>query len=114
MIEIYKLHTFTKGWFIGNFDPSLYKTNYVEIGLKTYKAGEIEDYHHHKIATEYTVIINGVAEMSGKKYVKGDIIVIKPGESTDFKAVTTVTTMVVKIPGANNDKYSDSKKIEND
>ena len=96
-----------KGWFIGNFEPSLNKTNNVEIGIKKYKAGDYEDFHHHKIATEYTVILNGNVEMSGNQYNDGDIIVIEPYVSTNFKALTDVTTVVVKLPGANNDKYID-------
>ena len=36
----------------------------------------------------------------GYPYIK-----INPGQSTDFKALTDVTTVVVKIPGANDDKY---------
>lgn len=95
----------TKGWFIGNFDPSLYKTNDVEVAVKHYKAGDHEDKHYHKIATEYTVIIEGEVEMNGVRYKKDDIVVMEPGEATDFTAITDSTNVVVKIPGANNDKY---------
>ena len=45
--------------------------------------------------------------MNGIKYVKGDIIEISPNESTDFKALSFVKTVVVKIPSAKNDKYLD-------
>ena len=100
-----KLSDMTKGWFIGNFDPSLFKTNDVEVAVKRYKAGEHEDKHYHKIATEYTVIIEGEVEMNGVHYYKDDIIVMEPGEATDFTAVTDSVNVVVKMPGANNDKY---------
>ena len=105
MIEVYHLEDMVKGWFIGSFEPSLHKTESVEVGVKKYKAGENESNHYHKIATEFTVIIDGEVEMSGKRYVKDNILVIKPGTTTDFKAITDVTTVVVKIPGAVNDKY---------
>lgn len=101
------LSNMTKGWFIGNFEPSLFKTNDVEVAVKNYKAGDHEDKHYHKIATEYTVIIDGEVEMNGVSYKAGDIIVMEPGEATDFTAVTDSTNVVVKIPGANNDKYLD-------
>lgn len=104
-MEKYRLDDMIKGWFIGNFNPSLYLTNNVEIGIKEYKAGDFEGSHYHKIATEFTVVINGTVEMSGKEYINGDIIKINPGIATDFKAITDVTTVVVKIPGANNDKF---------
>lgn len=99
------LNNMTKGWFIGNFDPSLFKTNDVEVAVKRYKAGDHEDAHYHKIATEYTVIIEGEVEMNGVRYGKDEIIVMEPGEATDFTAITDSVNVVVKMPGANNDKY---------
>jgi hypothetical protein len=43
--------------------------------------------------------------MNGVKYYHNDIVKVNPGVSTDFKAITDVTTVVVKIPGAPNDKF---------
>ena len=100
-----RLEDMFNGWFVGNFSPSLYITNDVEVGIKTYEAGDYESYHFHKIATEITVIVSGEVKMSGNHYLAGDMIVIEPGEKTDFLALTDVTTVVVKLPGANNDKY---------
>lgn len=93
------------GWFIGNFEPSLFKTNDAEVAVKKYTKGQSEDRHYHKVATEYTVIIEGEVMMNGVHYQSNDIIVISPDESTDFHALTDVVTVVVKVPGAYNDKY---------
>lgn len=100
-----KLGEMTKGWFVGNFEPSLYKTNDVEVAVKSYRVGDYEAAHYHKIATEVTVITKGTVRMNGRDYTVGDIIVMEPGETTDFKALTDAENVVVKIPGANNDKY---------
>ena len=97
------------GWFIGNFEPSLLKTNDVEVAVKKYKAGDAEKAHYHKIATEYTVILEGKVRMMGIEYNEGEILTISPMESTDFLALTDVTTVVVKVPGASNDKYITKK-----
>ena len=43
--------------------------------------------------------------MNGKTLGNGDIITIPPGEATDFKALTDVTTVVVKVPSSKDDKY---------
>lgn len=105
-MKIAKLNDMIKGWFIGNFEPSLCKTNDVEVAVKTYKKGDIEDKHYHKIATEYTVVISGRVKMNGTEYVSGDIIVMEPNEETDFECLEDGTVnVVVKLPGANNDKY---------
>jgi quercetin dioxygenase-like cupin family protein len=100
-----KLAAMTKGWFIGNFSPTLHATGAVEVAVKEYPAGFTEEWHYHKVATEFTVIVSGEVEMNGRRHGPGDIIVIPPGEGTDFKALTLAMTTVVKIPGATNDKY---------
>ena len=101
-----KLEDMIKGWFVGNFEPTLLKTNDVEVAVKSYKKGDYENRHYHKIATEITVVTAGRVKMNGIEYNKGDIIVIEPMESTDFECLEDGTTnVVVKYPGANNDKY---------
>lgn len=100
-----KLSDMKKGWFIGNFEPSLYKTNDCEVAIKSYKAGDYEKKHYHKVATEFTVITKGKVKMFDRIFAEGDIVVVEPGEATDFTALTDVQNVVVKIPGANDDKY---------
>lgn len=104
-MRVSKINDMFKGWFVGNFEPSLYKTNDVEVAVKQYKAGDKEEMHYHKIATEITVITKGEVMMKGATYTEGDIIVLEPCDASDFIAVTDAVTTVVKIPGANNDKF---------
>ena len=105
-MKVAKLDDMFKGWFIGNFEPSLCKTNDVEVTVKKYNKGDYEKKHYHKIATEYTLIISGRVRMNNREYQVGDIIIIEPNESTDFECLEDNTiNVVVKLPGANNDKY---------
>lgn len=104
-MKVHKIKDFYKGWFIGNFEPSLIKTNDVEVGYKQYKEGDAEGIHYHKIATEITILIEGEVVMNDVHYYPGDIIVIEPNESTNFYCLTDVKTLVVKFPGPNDDKY---------
>ncbi len=103
------IHDMVKGWFIGNFEPSLCKTNEVEAGMKQYQKGDYEKKHYHKIATEYTVIVSGKARMFDREWKAGDIIVAEPYDCTDFLALEDCVSLVVKIPGANNDKYMEDE-----
>ncbi len=100
-----KLDTMVKGWFVGNFSPSLYPTNDVEVAVKRYQKGESDKAHFHKIATEITVIISGKVRMFDKEWNSGDIVVAEPGDATAFTALEDSVNVVVKIPGANDDKY---------
>ena len=104
-MKLHKLKDMFKGWFVGNFEPSLYKTDDVEVAVKNYKAGDGEEKHYHKIATEITVVSKGKVLMNGTEYNEGDVIVIEPMEATDFHALEDTITMVVKIPCVKGDKY---------
>ena len=99
------LNNFIKGWIVGKFEPTLLNTDNFEVAIKRYEAGDYEERHNHKIATEITVIVEGEVQMNDLTFIKDDIIIIKPNESTDFKCITDVTTVVIKTPSVINDKY---------
>ncbi len=104
-MRTYKLSNMKKGWFVGNFNPTIIKTNQVEVAVKIYKKGFKENSHFHKIAKEITVISSGKVKMNSSIYKTGDIIEIEPMEITNFEALEDTITTVVKYPGAINDKY---------
>lgn len=104
-MKFQKLDNFIKGWFIGDFEPTLKKTKDFEIGVKRYKSGDHEKKHYHKIADEFTVIISGKFKMGGKECREGDVIHIQPGEIVDFECLETGANVVVKIPSVKGDKY---------
>lgn len=109
-MKVGKLDEMVKGWFVGNFTPSLLKTSDVEVGVKSYKAGDSEGLHHHKVATEITVVVAGRVRMREQEYGPGDMILLEPCEATAFEALTDATCVVVKHPGASNDKYEGEYK----
>ncbi len=106
-MEKYNLKDMTKGWFVGNFNPSVLKTNDFESAIKCYKKGDFEKRHHHKIATEITVVIAGKIKMNETQYEKNDIVIVKANESVEFQCIEDAITVVIKYPGANNDKYKE-------
>jgi hypothetical protein len=108
-MKVHKLSDFIKGWFIGDFTPTLFQTNQVEVSIKRYTSGDYETMHHHKIATEFTVIISGTVKMNNQTFSQDDIIQIDPGESADFYVVEDTVTCVVKLPSVKNDKYLNKK-----
>lgn len=104
-MRLSRLDNMTRGWFVGAFTPTALSTSAVEVGVKTYRAGDTEQPHVHRIATEVTLILTGNAEMLGKQLTAGDIVTLEPGEASGFKAITDVTTVVVKTPSVMNDKF---------
>ena len=69
-----------RGLFRAKNRTSVLKSKDVEVGVKEYQKGDYELKHHHKIATEITLIARGRVKMNGVEYQKGDIIVIEPNE----------------------------------
>lgn len=108
-MKISKIDGMVKGWFVGNFQPSVLCTSDVEVALKTYVEGDFEETHYHKIATEITLVVSGRVVMFETEFAQGDIVVVEPGDATSFLALSDAVTVVVKHPGASNDKYLGEK-----
>lgn len=104
-MEIHKLGQMTKGWFVGDFSPTVAPSENFEVAFKEYKKGESEAKHYHKISKEITLIAKGKVIMFDRTFESGDIISIEPNEATAFEALEDTWTVVVKIPSSKNDKY---------
>ncbi len=100
-----RLENMFRGWFVGAFTPTVLHTDACEVAIQRYAKGDYEGRHMHKVATEVTAVIEGSVRMCDREWNAGDIISIPPGEATDFLALTDAMTVVVKYPGAINDKY---------
>lgn len=100
-----RLEDMVRGWFVGNFSPTVFATEDCEVAVRSYRAGDKEDAHFHKVATEITLVVSGRVRMLGREWDAGDIVVIEPGEATDFEALSDSVNVVVKLPGALKDKY---------
>ena len=99
------LKDMVKGWFVGDFEPTVLRSSACEVAVKHYRAGETEALHHHRVATELTLIVSGEVRMCGQVWRAGDIVVIEPGEATAFEALTDAVNVVVKLPSTKDDKY---------
>ena len=104
-MKTFDLNTMTRGWFVGDFEPTALTTKACEVAVKRYKQGNEEAAHYHAVATELTLVLDGHARFSGRDVGPNEIVVVEPGEVLSFEAVTDVTTVVVKVPSAPADKY---------
>jgi hypothetical protein len=60
------LSQFKNGWFIGDFTPTITRTNQFEACVKNFRQGEVELAHFQRIATEITVVLTGSVRMDDK------------------------------------------------
>ncbi len=100
----YQLANFTNGWFIGDFEPSIFMTDKFEASVKYFHSGDQEPLHKQIVATEITVVISGVIRMNSKEFTNGAIIEIEPGEPCEFYSVTDSALVCLKFPSIPNDK----------
>ena len=96
----------SKGWFVGNFEPTVYKTNEFEVAHHFHKAGFVGEKHFHKIGYELTYIIKGTLIASNIELGSGDMFLYEPNEISDVSFIEDTDLIVVKWPSVSNDKYS--------
>jgi len=104
-MDVANLKDMIGGWFVGAFTPAAHSTPAVEAASKFYIKGSKESKHFHKVATEITLIHRGCVKMNGHEFRDGDIVIIHPMETCNFEAIEDTDTFVIKVPGAQNDKY---------
>jgi hypothetical protein len=94
-----------KGWFIGNFEPTVFRTKDFEIGILKHKKDEKWAKHYHAIATEYNVLISGKMFISGQVIDAGTIFIFEPNEVADPVFLEDCMVICVKVPSIPGDKY---------
>tara|TARA_R110001599_G_scaffold62402_1_gene173753 strand:+ start:2375 stop:2701 length:327 start_codon:yes stop_codon:yes gene_type:complete len=108
-MKIFNFKDMKGGWFIGDFEPSAYKTKGFEVCYKEHRKDEIWETHYHKIATEINLLITGKMIIQDITIAAGDIFVLKPGEIADPTFLEDCSLIVVKTPSITNDKYEVKK-----
>ena len=96
-----KLSDTTRGWVIGDFEPSLLKTKDFEVGILTHLKGEQWNAHYHKEGTEYNILIKGSMNVCDTELITGDTF----NEVADPTFYEDCTIVCIKVPGDSKDKY---------
>ena len=105
-MKIHKLSSMIRGWFIGNFEPCVFKTKEFEVGVLTHKKGEYWAEHYHKISTEINILLSGSMTINGLNICVGDIFVIEPNEYAAPIFLEDCKVLCVKTPSVIGDKYA--------
>jgi mannose-6-phosphate isomerase-like protein (cupin superfamily) len=104
-MKVTKIKDYKGGWFIGNFEPSVLKTDLFEVCYKTHYKGEKWDTHYHKKASEVNYLIRGKMTINEIELNEGDVFVIEPYFVSEPVFLTNCELIVVKMPSQINDKY---------
>jgi len=104
-MKTYNIKDMKGGWFIGNFEPSVFKNPFFEVAHHFHEAGYIGQKHYHKIAPELSYIVSGKLIASGRDLSTGDMFVYEPGDIADVEFLEDTNLIVVKWPSVPSDKY---------
>ncbi|KKS79554.1 MAG: hypothetical protein UV54_C0032G0006 [Candidatus Beckwithbacteria bacterium GW2011_GWA2_43_10] len=94
------------GWFVGDFQPTAFKTKKFEVGYKIHKKGELWPKHYHRKAIEINCLVKGKMRLNQTTLKEGDIFVIEPGEAARPKFLEECCLIVIKVPSRPKDKYA--------
>ena len=101
----YRYENMIGGWFVGDFEPTAFQTDSVEVCFKRHPKGEFWPAHYHAIATEINLLIRGAMRIGEEAIVAGDIFVVAPGEVVKPEFIDDCEVVVVKVPSIPGDKY---------
>ena len=104
IMKIFKINDMKAGWFVGDFEPTAYKTKNFEVCFRTHPKGEIWDTHYHEKITEINLLAKGKMTLQGKELNTGDIFILEPFEIADPIFLEDCDILCVKYPGIKGDK----------
>jgi len=100
-----KFSNYRGGWLVGNFEPSLFKTDANDIGVLYCKKGDKGDGHFHKKHVEYNIILNGSVLIEDRTLDIGDIFIYEPTDKSYVEFLKDTILLVIKNPATKDDKY---------
>jgi len=104
-MKVYNLKDYTRGWFIGNFEPSLLQTEDFEVGVHEYKKDQYWAPHFHKLSNEFNLLIEGKMKVCDQEINAGQLFVIEKEEWASPVFLEDCKVLIIKVPSIPGDKY---------
>jgi hypothetical protein len=99
------IHDYTRGWLIGDFQPSIKQTNEFEIGILKHTKNEKWGFHYHQKSIEFNLLIQGKMIINEKSIEEKDFFVFYPNDISCPLFLEDCIILCIKIPSHPNDKY---------
>jgi dTDP-glucose pyrophosphorylase len=99
-------NNYTRGWMIGNFEPSALKTPLFEVGIMSHKKGELHAFHFHKIGCEINVLLKGKMKVNGVELKETQIFILEPNQLSCPEFLEDCEILCLKIPSVPTDKHN--------
>ncbi|MBU89057.1 MAG: hypothetical protein CMA57_01480 [Euryarchaeota archaeon] len=96
---------FKAGWFVGDFQPSIFKNPFFEVAHHKHKKGCETFPHFHKVTNELNYIVSGELKVDGMLMSAGDMWIYEPNEVSDVEFLADSELIIVRWPSIPSDKY---------
>jgi choline kinase len=93
-----------RGWFIGDFLPSILRTQEFEVGFGDHFVNQKWPYHIHDDMEEYNYVLEGSLQLSGIDYHTGDFFMFERGTPAIPSFATHCKIVCIKSPSVRGDK----------
>ena len=104
-VKISKLDDYTRGWIIGDFEPSLLKNSGVELAVMHRKKGvDANNFHYHEKCTEINVLVKGRILLNDRIISENEIFVFTPNVPSICNFLEDCTFVVFKNTSSIYDK----------
>jgi len=98
------LDSMKRGWLVGNFEPSILKTDLFEVGYMRHKKDEYSSPHLHNEVNEYNVLIKGKIKINNEIFEEGNIFLIPKRMLTHAIFIEDCEVLCIKVPSVPSDK----------
>jgi hypothetical protein len=103
-MKLFDIDQYIGGWFVGDFEPSIWRTTAYEVGYKYHEAGEPWPTHYHEHMDELTFLLEGTVIIQGQTLTGPVIFELNRHEIADPTFVTACKMFVIKSPSVPGDK----------
>lgn len=103
-MQVLRIEDMKGGWFVGDFEPTAYKTKDFEVSYKVHQKGEHWDHHYHEKITEINLLTFGKMKIHGRELTTGDIFILHPYEIADPIFLEDCCIVCIKTPSVPDDK----------
>lgn len=103
--RIWNVYEFTRGWFLGNFSPSILDTSDFEIGILSHTKGETWPFHYHQEADEYNVLLQGKMLLNNHLLESNTQFVLYKNEIACPFFLEDCRVLCIKSPSRPKDKH---------
>jgi mannose-6-phosphate isomerase-like protein (cupin superfamily) len=95
---------YTRGWLIGNFEPSILKISDFELGILSHKKNEKWPFHYHKYCREINILLKGRMIINNISINTGDVFIFDNNVISCPLFLDDCIVICIKIPSIPNDK----------